>query len=543
MREPIVLCYHAVSESWRSDMTVTPRRLEQHVRGLLRLGYRPATFSDAVLAPTDDQTFVVTFDDAFTSVRDLALPILEPLGVPATLFVPTAWVEPDRGRALWDCMERFVEAGCEQELDLLPWDEIRALGERGWEIGAHTIEHPRLTRLDDAQLDAELQGSRAAVERETGRACRSMAYPYGDVDGRVVSAARRAGYEAAAALPPAYPGPDKTPSTPLNWRRINVSPIDNVGRFALKVALNVAPWTRPSPAQPDAPTASPAPVTPVATPSPRAAVIIPCFNDGVLAKEAVASALAGEPVEVVVVDDCSTDPATAVALDELRGEGITVIRHEHNQGLSASRRTGLANTTAPYVFPLDSDDLLVEGAITRLADRLDAVPEAVASWGDVVEFGDRDRRSTLPLRLEGFRVAYRNDYPVCSLFRRDALEAVGAWRDVGGMVGYEDWDLWMTFAERWDVALHAGHGVLAVRRRLHGPRMLGDSVGRHRRLYAELKRTHPRLFAEIRRHRRASSLRPSKRLAYPIVFGARPPMGIRNTFWAVSGAVRARLRR
>jgi peptidoglycan/xylan/chitin deacetylase (PgdA/CDA1 family)/glycosyltransferase involved in cell wall biosynthesis len=539
MREPIVLCYHAVSHSWKCDMTVTPRRLEQHVRGLLRLGYRAATFSDAVLAPTDDRTFVVTFDDAFTSVRDLAAPILDRLGVPATVFVPTGWIGPDRGRALWDDMEQFVELDREPELDLLPWEDIRALAQRSWEIGSHTVDHPRLTGLDDAQLDAELQESRATVEREVGVPCRSIAYPYGDVDARVVAAAQRAGYQAGGALPPAYPGPDKVPSTPLNWRRINVSPIDNVARFALKVGLNVSPWTRPLPAEPDAPSTAAEPVTA----APRVAVIIPCFNDGVLAKEAVASALAGEPVEVVVIDDCSTDPATAVALDELRADGITVIRHEQNQGLSASRRTGLAQTTAPYVFPLDSDDLLVEGAITRLADRLDAVPEAVATWGDVVEFGDRSRRSTLPLRLEGYRVAYRNDYPVCSLFRRDALVAVGAWRDVGGMVGYEDWDLWMTFAERWDVAIHAGHGVLAVRRRLHGPRMLGDSVGRHRALYAELKRTHPRLFAEIRRHRRASALPWTKRLAYPIVFGARPPLGIRNSYWAISAAARTRLRR
>ena len=133
----------------------------------------------------------------------------------------------------------------------------------------------------------------------------------------------------------------------------------------------------------------------------------------------------------------------------------------------------------------------------------------------------------MPLRLEGYRVAYRNDYPVCSLFRRDALIRVGSWNDVGGMVGYEDWNLWMTFAERWDLALHAGPGVVAVRRRLHGPRMLGDSVGRHRKLYAELRRTHPRLFAEIGRQADyACATLPSNRALVETVrregFGAGP---------------------
>jgi peptidoglycan/xylan/chitin deacetylase (PgdA/CDA1 family)/glycosyltransferase involved in cell wall biosynthesis len=540
MREPIVLAYHAVSDSWRSDLTVTPHQLEQQVRGLLRLGYRPATFSDAVLAPTDDRTFVVTFDDAFTSVRDRAAPILARLGVPATMFVPTRWVAADRGRALWEDMDQFLQPGHEHELDLLPWDEIRPFADRGWEIGAHTLTHPRLTQVQDAQLDAELAGSRAEGEQEIGAPCRAIAYPFGDVDERVIAATARAGYAVAAGLPPAFPGRERAPSTPLNWRRINVSPTDNGPRFALKVGLNVSPWTRPLPAEPD-PFVANGPVA--AAGSPRVAVLIPCFNDGVLAKEAVASAIAGEPVEVVVIDDCSTEPETEAALDELRAEGVRVIRHEVNQGLSAARRTGLAATTAPYVFPLDSDDLLVPGALTRMADRLDGEPAAVASWGDVVEFGDRRRRGALPLRLDGFHVAYKNDFPVCSLFRRDALVAVGAWQDVGGMVGYEDWNLWMTFAERWDLALHAGHGVLAIRRRLHGPRMLGDSVGRHRKLYAELRRTHPRLFAEIRRHRRASDLPWHRKLLLPVLYGRRPPLGIMNAMLAISYAVRDRLER
>jgi peptidoglycan/xylan/chitin deacetylase (PgdA/CDA1 family) len=535
MREPIVLCYHAVSATWKVPLTITPRRLEQQLRLLLRLGYRPATFSDALLAPHEERTFVVTFDDAYASVGRVAAPILRDLGVPATLYVPTGWTDGGRGGAAWEDMDRWLSPGHEHELELMGWDEIRSLAGAGWEIGSHTHDHQRLTRLDDAQLDEELRASRAAVEAELQRPCLSIAYPFGAVDARVVAAAQRAGYRTGAGLPLARPSREHVPSTPLNWRRINVSPTDHLPRFATKLVVNRLRATGPAPAVPDPP------VRRARDGRPRVAVIIPCFNDGVLAREAVASVLGGEPVEVVVVDDASTDPETATALDALRADGVRVIRHDVNQGLSAARRTGLAATTAPYVFPLDSDDLMVEGALERLADRLDGAPRAVATWGDVVEFGTRDRRGIMPLRLEGFRVAFRNDYPVCSLFRRDALERVGAWQDVGGMVGYEDWNLWMTLAERWDVALHAGPGVIAVRRRLHGPRMLGDSVARHRALYAELKRTHPRLFAELAEHRRASSLPWAKRMAYPIVFGARPPLGIRDTAWAMAAAVRRRL--
>jgi glycosyltransferase involved in cell wall biosynthesis len=330
----------------------------------------------------------------------------------------------------------------------------------------------------------------------------------------------------------------------MRFRRVGVYSADSRPRFEAKLAAARYASTGAGHAMPDPETPAPTPVAaadPAATP--RVAVLIPCFNDGPLAHEAVASVIESEPIELVVIDDASTDPATHAALEELAARGVRVLRHEVNQGLSAARRTGLAATSAPYVFPLDSDDLLAPGAMGRLADRLDAAPDACAVWGDIVEFGTRDLYRRTPACLEGYRLAYLNEYPVCSLFRRSALEEVGAWQDVGGMVGYEDWNLWMSFAERDAAGYHAGPGTVAVRRRLHGPRMLGDSITRHRRLYDELRRTHPRLFAEMPRHRRASRLPAVRRITYPLLFGGRPPLGIRSRFWELSAAVRDRLNR
>ena len=65
----------------------------------------------------------------------------------------------------------------------------------------------------------------------------------------------------------------------------------------------------------------------------RVAVVVPCFNDGALIREALRSVREDEPVELVVVDDASTDPATLEVLDGLRAEGVRVIRHEVNQHL------------------------------------------------------------------------------------------------------------------------------------------------------------------------------------------------------------------
>ena len=252
----------------------------------------------------------------------------------------------------------------------------------------------------------------------------------------------------------------------------------------------------------------------------RVAVIVPCFNDGALVTEAVASALAGpEPVELVVVDDGSTEEHTRQVLARLAADGVRVV-HQENTGLPGARMTGLRETTAPYVFPLDADDLLVAETLPRMADALDADPHAAVCFGDYAEFGGpEDLVRAVPGTLDPFRVAYTNEYPVSALFRRTALEAAGGWRPIRH--GYEDWDLWMSLVEAGHRGVHAGPGALTYRRRLHGERMLTNAKRNHRELYATLKERHPRLFADIAAHRERSDLSPLRKRLYPHVYGGR----------------------
>jgi len=267
--------------------------------------------------------------------------------------------------------------------------------------------------------------------------------------------------------------------------------------------------------------------------TPRVAVIVPCFNDGRVVPDALDSLAAQEPAEVVVVDDCSTDPETATVLAELRRRGVRVERHEVNRGLSASRMTGVAVTRAPFVYPLDSDDLVAPGALTVLADLLDAHPDVALAFADYEEFGTRSRVVPVPARLDPYRIAFRNEYPVSSLFRRDALIRAGGWSDVGGMVGYEDWNLLMTLAERGERGLHAGAGQIALRRRMHGTRMLTEAGRTHRQLYGHLRRGHPELFSSLGEHRRRSDLDGLRKLLYPVLYGARPPLGLGDRLLAL----------
>ena len=256
--------------------------------------------------------------------------------------------------------------------------------------------------------------------------------------------------------------------------------------------------------------------------APRIAVIIPCHGEGRLLAEAVASVQEPEPVHVVVVDDKSPDEETQRALDAVEAAGATVIRLTENRGVGRARMAALAETRSRYIAPLDADDLAEPGALSAMADRLDADPEAVACVGDILEFGDDELVRAVPQTLDPYRVAYTNEYPVTALFRRDALEEVGGWyRAWTAQQGYEDWNLWMDFAQRRRRIVHLGPGVIGYRRRLHGSRLNAEAKRRHAEIYKAMRADHPELFGSLAEHRRRSTLSRTRRLLYPIVYGAR----------------------
>jgi glycosyltransferase involved in cell wall biosynthesis len=251
----------------------------------------------------------------------------------------------------------------------------------------------------------------------------------------------------------------------------------------------------------------------------RVAVLIPCHGEGPLVAEAVHSVREREPVEIVVVDDASPDEPTRAALSALEREGVRVMRLEANRGVGEARTAAFEATSAPFVYPLDADDLAIEGVLARMADRLAAHPEAAACVGDIVEFGDHELVRRIPARLDPYRVALTNDYPITALYRRTAVAAAGAWRPFYERQGYEDWNLWMGLAERGGQIVHLGGP--GYRRRLHGQRLNQLARGRHAERYAAMRRAHPGLFADLGAHRRASDLSPARKLLYPLVYGAR----------------------
>jgi peptidoglycan/xylan/chitin deacetylase (PgdA/CDA1 family) len=226
----LVLCYHAVSETWPAALAIEPERLDAQVGALVARGYRGATFTEAVTKRSPGRTLAVTFDDGFHSVLDLAAPILARHGLPATVFVATEHVGPER-LLDWPVLDHWVSGPHESELAAMSWDELGHLASTGWEIGSHTCSHPYLPTLDDSALRRELERSKAECSDRLGTPCESLAYPFGAMDRRVVAATRRAGYRAAAALP-RHIGRARA----LCWPRVGVWRTDPPALFDVKAS-------------------------------------------------------------------------------------------------------------------------------------------------------------------------------------------------------------------------------------------------------------------------------------------------------------------
>ena len=234
MVRSLTLMYHAVSDAWEDSLAMPIGEFDTLLTRLVRGRRRGATAAEVVARPGDPRLLHVTFDDAFASVQN-ALPTLRRLRIPATIFVCTDLAETGAPLAISE-LDRVSQR---DELRTLDWDELRALAaDELIEIGSHTKTHAHLPQLSDSELQAELVGSKQAIEDHLGRPARYLAYPFGEEGERVRRAAESAGYEAAFAAPGSSlrADPFRLPRTGL-WRRDDSSRQLNKTRFAVRLLL------------------------------------------------------------------------------------------------------------------------------------------------------------------------------------------------------------------------------------------------------------------------------------------------------------------
>lgn len=122
---------------------------------------------------------LLSFDDGFASNHAVATRVLEAHGVKALFFVCPGLVELGADQAL---SRLGASASADHGRRLMTWDAIEALRAMGHTIGAHSMNHHRLSRLQGAELDQEIAASGEVLRRRLGAPVDWFAYPFGDID-------------------------------------------------------------------------------------------------------------------------------------------------------------------------------------------------------------------------------------------------------------------------------------------------------------------------------------------------------------------------
>lgn len=181
---------------------------------------------------------------------------------------------------------------------------------------------------------------------------------------------------------------------------------------------------------------------------PLVSVLIPHYNQARFLGECVNSVWAQTypNVEIVVVDDCSTEQDTATVLEELEeNEDVTVLRLERNGGPSRARNRGLEHCSGRYVLPLDADNLLLPEAIEVLVEQLSTAGEDVGFvYPSLQFFGNREDYYEPP-PYNVYTLFHGNYCDTCSLIDREVFDAGLRYRKEI-FLGHEDWEFVLRLA-------------------------------------------------------------------------------------------------
>jgi glycosyltransferase involved in cell wall biosynthesis len=233
-------------------------------------------------------------------------------------------------------------------------------------------------------------------------------------------------------------------------------------------------------------------------------IVIPCYNHAGFLAETIESALAQthQDLEIIVVDDGSTDASADVATRY----PVRLLR-QPNQGVAVAMNNGIRASSGAFALTLGSDDLLRPEYVERMLDSLRGAPGASFAYSRILFFGTACKEyPTEPFDPE--TLAQRNYVAAVALFRREAFDQVGGFDPA--MPRCEDWDFWLTLAERGHQGMYVPQLLVLGRQqqRSYNSRHYFSLRGIRRELQmaTRLRDKHPRLFARPALLRRLAHL-------------------------------------
>jgi glycosyltransferase involved in cell wall biosynthesis len=197
--------------------------------------------------------------------------------------------------------------------------------------------------------------------------------------------------------------------------------------------------------------------------TPRVSVVMPVRDGERFLREALESTLAQTlaDLELIVVDDGSTDATPEILAEAAQGDPRLRIQRQEPGGLSVAINAGCALAQAPLIARMDADDVMLPDRLERQVVYLDGHPDVALLGGGIVlvdEKGNEIDREPGRLHLD-FLV--RNELTHSTvMMRADTFRALDGYR----LDQSEDYDLWLRFDERYGVAALPEH---VIRYRLH----------------------------------------------------------------------------
>lgn len=197
---------------------------------LLNTG-RPVSLSGNISTLPNERNIAVTFDDAYQSVLQNALPILRAKNIPATIFVPTGYLGKAPGWIKNPDHQYATElVATENQLKALPSHLIT--------IGSHTVSHVNLNYENESTIKREILDSKNALERLTDRKVTLFAAPYAIINEKFAELFKEAGYQRLFLNIPTYPA---TRTDLYIMGRTSVEPTDWSIEYRLKL-LGAYQW-------------------------------------------------------------------------------------------------------------------------------------------------------------------------------------------------------------------------------------------------------------------------------------------------------------
>ena len=231
-RRLLVLCYHAIEDQSDDPVLapygVPPKLFAEHLDTLTRRGFHFVTPEQAAAfisagAPLPRRPVLLTFDDGYADLVDVARDALRPRNIEALAFVVTGSAS---GTNEWD------QAHGARTVRLLSAEDRATLATLGMEIGSHSQTHAEMPLLDEPLQAAEAMVSADALEAQGLKRPRFFAYPFGFSSEASKHAVREAGYLAAFGCRPDWVDRD---SDRFDLPRLVVLATDRGWRFQLKI--------------------------------------------------------------------------------------------------------------------------------------------------------------------------------------------------------------------------------------------------------------------------------------------------------------------